>query len=184
MRTVFFCLVSLIMISLTASAQTSTPKSIEDYYYLLPQDYFLCDEADFTDSRDARKKAIILSDISNGYLTAKTANGTLYVVMFKDKTAKVDHIALYLNCGLGCMCNVFDFLNYNAESGWTPASGIMPWEEIEKYLVMRDQKYSTETFPIYTLPQYGTTIKARDAADDSPLFDLKWSGQKFQMVLY
>jgi hypothetical protein len=167
----------------SSRAQVGTSMSIEDYYLVISSDYFMCDESGFEDSKAARKSLIRLSDTKNGYLEAETSMGTLYMAMFRDKESKSDVLAIYLNCGVGCACNVFDFRIYDRDGQWESVAEKVPWDQISERLLSLGQKYGREVFAEYRLPQRGSSILAMEANTDSKLFELKWDGSKFTMVL-
>jgi|WetSurMetagenome_2_1015567.scaffolds.fasta_scaffold109700_3 hypothetical protein len=163
------------------SQQSTTARNVEDYYLLLPVDYFMCDVPDFNDSPSGRIKSEKVKDLKNGYIEAETATGNLFVVLYKNRILNKDIIALSLDCGPGCMCSVFTFMEYTTAGEWA-AVEVIPWEPIETYVQELSEKGGMEVFPSYVLPQYGTTIIANDYETKKKLFELKWDGQKFSLV--
>jgi hypothetical protein len=163
------------------SQQSNSARNVEYYYLSLPADYFICDLPDYIDTPNGRTNSEKVKDIKNGYIEAETANGTLYVVLFKNKVLNKDIIAVSLDCGPGCMCSVFTFMEYTASGEWA-AVEVIPWEQIEPYVQEISEKGGMEVFPSYVLPQYGTTIIANDYETKKKLFELKWDGQKFSLV--
>lgn len=166
-----------------AKGQTASSMNIEDYYYVISSDYFMCDASAYEDSRSARRNLIRICDKRNGYIEAQTSAGILCMALFRDKGSKSDVLAIYLNCGKSCMCNVFDFRVYNRDGEWESVADKVPWEDINSFLLSVGDKQGREVVPEYQLPQNGNSIVAMESNTDHKLYELKWTGQKFALTL-
>ncbi len=159
-------------------------KNIVDYYLLLPNEFFACDAGDFKDTKEFRLKSIQHKNIKNGYLLAKIDNGMqfpLEVALYKDKINKRDIIAISIDCGPGCMCNVFKLLALDKKGEWEILENILPVQEMEKMIEKLQKKSESELFPAFVLPEFGTTIKVIDSETKNHLYELIWQGGKFQV---
>jgi|WetSurMetagenome_2_1015567.scaffolds.fasta_scaffold109700_2 hypothetical protein len=156
-------------------------RNIEDYYLLLPLDFFNCDSVNYIDSKQARVSIERVKDSKNGYIEAHTSKGSLYIDLYKNKIQNRDIIAVSLDCGPDCKCSILKFIEYNENGTWTDVD-IVPYESIKSYINELSEKAGNKIIPSYILPQKGTTIVANNYFSKQKLFDLKWDGQKFSLV--
>ena len=160
-------------------------KSILDYYLLLPDYIFEC-ELPFEHSEATRLNAISYKSIKNGYIKAQTDEGEFTVVMFKDRQKNRDIIAI-TKCGAGCQCFENTYLEFDAEEkSWTDASDVMPsGEEFENIGRELEAASGQEVWPLFILPEHGTTIKVVDdfSEDRRELYELVWSDGKFRIQM-
>ncbi|MBN2089221.1 hypothetical protein JW964_06395 [candidate division KSB1 bacterium] len=183
MRLFFILILSGLCIQLNVGF-TSETKNIVDYYLTLPGEYFVCDAGAVQDTKDFRTKCIQYKNIKNGYLRAKVDNGMQYpleVALYKDRINKRDIIAVSIDCGPGCMCNVFKLLTLDKKGQWEVIENILPIQEMEKTLEKALEKSENELFPAFVLPEFGTTIKVIDSESKKLLYELIWQGGKFQI---
>lgn len=158
-----------------------TNKNILDYYLLLPDFIFEC-EIPFEQTESARMDAISYKSIKNGFIKGETGEGKFTAVLFKDRLNNRDIIAI-VRCGAGCQCfeNVYLSLD-QGNSLWKDASDVMPsLEEFEKLGAELDEKFGQEVWPLFILPEYGTTITVVDdfSEDQTVLYKLVWANGKF-----
>lgn len=183
MRRLIILMLSVLFIQLNTGS-TNEPKNILDYYLLLPEEYFTCDAGDFNDTKDFRLKCVQYKNIKNGYLRAKVDNGMQYpleIALYKDRINKRDIIAVSIDCGPGCMCNVFKLLVLDKKGEWEVIENILPLQEMEKTLEKLQKKSENELFPAFVLPEFGTSIKVMDSETKNLLYELIWEGGKFQV---
>lgn len=153
--------------------------SIEQYYYKINKNVFLCDGIENTISDAERKNLIVTLDNKNGYIKAKPRVGDLQIALFKNKTLNKDYVITNLTCGAGCMCNTLEF--YEATNGNLKlTTSLFPNEEIDK----ENQKWQKqlnidELFTAYVLPQFGTLVKVINDDNGEHLYNLKWNGSAF-----
>ncbi|ELR73596.1 hypothetical protein C900_02681 [Fulvivirga imtechensis AK7] len=160
-------------------------KSILDYYLLLPDYIFEC-EIPFEHSEAARLNAISYKSIKNGYIKAQTNEGEFTVVMFKDRQKNRDIIAI-TKCGAGCQCFVNTYLQFDTmRELWVDASDVMPSdEEFESVGKKLEEASGQEVWPLFILPEHGTTIMVVDdfSEDRQELYKLVWAGGKFSIQM-
>lgn len=153
-------------------ASTRQPKTVLDYFLLLPQRFFEIDQLEIKRKKWLYGSEKSIVDLKNDYLRMQGdgAQGTLHVALFRHK-GKV----------LVAVLNEFEegsltFLRYE-NGNW---------------------KYRTkEVMPIpyndrctYVLPRYGTTIKVTGGngfdykGDGKHIYDLIWVNGKFKVKRY
>lgn len=180
-----FLVLLLIAFSIqSGNGLTNVTQNIVDYYLVLPGEYFVCDAGEVQDTKEFRLKSIQHKNIKNGYIRAKINNGIQYpleVAFYKDKINKRDIIAISIDCGPGCMCNVFKLLTLNKKGEWDILENILPNQEMEKVVEKLQKKSGNELFPVFKLPEFGTTIKVIDSETKNPLYELIWQAGKFQV---
>lgn len=158
-------------------------KSILDYYLFLPDYIFEC-EIPFEHSETKRLDAISYKSVKNGYIRAQTDEGEFTVVMFKDRQKSRDIIAV-TKCGAGCQCFENTYLEFDPErKQWVDASDVMPAaEEFESLQKNLEETSGEEVWPLFILPEHGTTIQVVDdlSEDHKELYKLVWSNGKFSI---
>lgn len=164
-----------------AESQTKQPRTVRDFFMLLPEQYFTlegCFPDKDKDCRQARldylKTFAEIEDTKNGYLKGGCdgAQACLEMALFK----RPDGTYLIGMATFAEMINDFYFLDY-AGGKWTDVSAsVVP-------------EYSKKNY--YELPRYGTTVKVFakkivEQTDDyeisekgAKLYDLEWKGGKF-----
>lgn len=163
-------------------AREGQPKTIRDFFTLLPEKYFTlegCDRANDKDCSKARgeylKNFTEVEDIGNGYFKGGCdgAQSCIEMAIFK----RPDTSYLIGVATSGEMINDFYFLDY--------AGG--KWEDVSADVV---PEYSKKNW--YELPRYGTTMKVyakkiTEQGDDYEisekgklLYSLAWKGGKFE----
>jgi hypothetical protein len=181
MKKIFFIIVCIVIAGISSAQDSKKKMTIEDYYLALPSNYFLCDQSDEVYSVKNKLAGITLSDLKNGYLEAQAGSFKLKVTLFKDKEKNKDIIAVYMNCGLGCMCNAFDFLTYKGNEEWEPAD-VFDWKLVDEYIAAVSEKTGKEVYIQYELPRIGTTIKGFDINTKKQLCEMKWEKGRFTLV--
>lgn len=165
----------------TAESASNQPKTVRDYFMLLPEKYFTlegCERAKDKDCRQAKldylKRFAQVEDTQNGYLKGGCdgAQSCIEMALFKrpDNTYLVG-VATFFEMG-----EENYFLDYR-DGNWTDAAA--------KVVPQFSRKNS------YELPRYGTTVKVfarkliEKGADyeiterGEKLYDLEWKDGKF-----
>lgn len=157
--------------------KNKNPQNIEDYYYLLPESYFMCDAVEAGDSKEFRKSKLTKKNIQGGYITANPQGFyTLEVALFKNRKNQSDIIAAFIQCGAGCMCNAMDFLTWDKETS--------TWKNITESIFpsssLIEEKAGELEGVEFKLPEKGTTIKGYNE-DGVEVITIKWDGEKFYL---
>jgi hypothetical protein len=158
---------------LNPGKEEKTPKTVRDYFLLLPEDYFAIDCCD--NNKDKYLEQYLgVEDIKNGYMDGggDGAQSTFRMALFK-RPDKTYLIALNV---FGEVEDNYFFLDYSNGK----------WKDISKQSV---PEYSKDR--IYEIPRYGTTVgvfekKVFDTDGENNLtekgrkyFDLVWKEGKF-----
>ena len=130
------------------------PKTVEDYYYMMPSELFFEVRRPLGDGVDWRKKQLKVLDIKNGYVKAKTEFETFEMALFKDRKRGKDLIVvLSYNEGGGYLSK------YEVNADNEMAAGDVVNKDVssqmDKYFEVDGVMYGVD----YTLPQKGTTIR-------------------------
>ena len=181
-KKILFLILAAALFGISADAQTKEPKTVRDFFNLLPRKYFeigCCGAYDEPDSEKAHAKYLDtflrVEDTANGYLEGgcdggqecikmalfKRPNGT-YIVGVETYTTMTEHNY---------------FLEYKNGKWFDVSSKVVPQFGKNK---------------LYSLPRYGTKIevfakKVIERVSDTQvineigakLYDLVWSGGKF-----
>lgn len=164
-----------------AQAQSKNPKTVRDFFMLLPQNYFTlegCQPAKDRNCKKARndylKTFTEVEDTANGYFKGGCdgAQSCLEMALFKrPDNSYIVGLAVFAE-----MMNDYYFLEYKNGS----------WSDVSAKVV---PKYSKKN--MYELPRKGTTIevfakKITDTGDNyeisekgAKLYDLEWKNGKF-----
>lgn len=164
----------LCLTSLSASAQTKQPKTVRDFFMLLPGKYFAL-EPPLTKS-EYLKRFTVVEDTANGYFegSGDGAQGGLIMALFKRPNGSyIVGLNTFFEGGGECY-----FLEYKGGKWFNISTSTIP-------------KFSKKN--IYKLPRYGTTIevfakKIIEKGDDfevfeegEKLYDLQWKDGKFSI---
>ncbi len=167
---------------LTAAAvSTNQPKTIRDFFMLLPEKYFLLEGCERIKDKDCQKAKVDylktfteIEDTANGYLKGGCdgAQSCLEMTIFK----RPDATYLVAVATSAEMMNDYYFLDYTDGS----------WTDVSATVVPRFSKKN-----MYELPRKGTTVKVFakkviEKGDDyevtekgEKLYDLEWKSGKF-----
>jgi hypothetical protein len=173
----------------SVSAQGSSPKTVTDFYYLLPAKFFAPSE--YTPGkptlRNYRKSAIKTEDIKNGFLEIQepAVEGRAEVAIFKKADGKYIVGISQTDCGPSCAGDV-TFLSYE-KGNWREITGqvfpeITEAQVNEAYNRKKIGKDDQSGLLVYQLPRTGTTVKVITGDDYLPevvLFEFGWNGAKF-----
>lgn len=189
---ILFVAALLIFGASAVAAQKKTPRTVEDFYLLLPAKYV----QPLAATKD-RRKLIKTLDVANGYLylSGETAmndwEGWAEIALFK-KTGG-DYVVGVVDGECATMCySGVEFLEYK-NGKWTEITNrILP--KISDEIVLKRYRelfpdsgeYDRENPPYlnYALPRRGTTVVVNlneAGADNTPLFELIWTGAKFEL---
>ena len=144
--------------------EVADPKTVLDYYRLLPDKYFEADEEQRVNwMLDKRRGAVV--DLEHGYLHAlgDGAQTDIYVRLF-DRRGQLPVVAVMYHASDSPDFTYIDFFEYR--DGGLVQESLSP-VEIDENLT-------------YELPRYGNTIQAF-TTHGSPVYDLVWSQTKFEL---
>jgi hypothetical protein len=165
------------------AALDKEPRTIRDFFMILPEKYFTLESCDYAKDKDCQQAKLNylksfseIEDIANGYLKGSCdgAQACLEMAIFKRPDNK------YI-VGLGVsheMMDMYYFLDY--ENG--------KWTDVSAKIVPQFSKKN-----MYELPRKGTTVKVFakkiiEKGDDyevsekgEKLYDLEWSNGKFSI---
>lgn len=144
--------------------EVAEPKSVVDYYRLLPDKYFEADEKQRVNwMLDTRRGAIV--DLEHGYLHAlgDGAQTDIYVRLF-DRPGQLPVMAVMYYASDSQDFTYLDFFEYR--------DGGLVQESLSPVAIDENFKYE--------LPRHGNTIQAFNA-HGSPVYDLVWSKTKFEL---
>lgn len=191
-----FVFILAIMLTLgaisSASAQKKTPRTVEDFYLLLPAKYI----QPLAAMKD-RRKLIKTQDIANGYLylsgekAAAGWEGWAEIALFKKTNGEYVVGVVDGDCATMCYSGV-EFLEYK-NGKWTEVTSRVLPEISDEMILSRykklfpgDTEYEQGNPPYtnYELPRKGTTIRlnANEGGDGNTLlYELVWTGAKFDL---
>ena len=163
--------ISVASSSLTTFAQSRTqqstpPRTVVDYYMLLPDKYFEANsEQRLHWMLDPKRGAIV--DIKNGYLyaTGDGAQTDIYACLFKRSDGRY-LIAVNYNDKEDVFESILDFYIYDRGRLRNVTKSVLP-VPFNKHLY-------------YELPRYGTTIAVTDRSGKR-LYDLVWAKGVFRL---
>jgi len=144
--------------------EVAEPKSVLDYYLLLPDKYFEANQEERVKFMlNERRGAVV--DVEHGYLHAlgDGAQTDIYVRLF-ERSGQLPVIAVKYYASDSQDFTYLDFFEY--KDGGLVQESLSP--------VKIDENLT------YELPRYGNTIQAFNA-HGSPVYDLVWSQTKFEL---
>jgi len=144
--------------------EVAEPKSVLDYYLLLPDKYFEANQEERVKFMlNERRGAVV--DVEHGYLHAlgDGAQTDIYVRLF-ERPGQLPVIAVKYYASDSQDFTYLDFFEY--KDGGLIQESLSP--------VKIDENLT------YELPRYGNTIQAFNA-HGSPVYDLVWSQTKFEL---
>lgn len=156
-------LLAVFLFQLTGDAQSSPPKTVLDYYLLLPEKYFEANKEQRVKwMLDSRRGAVV--DIKNGYIYAPGdgAQTSLYVCLFK-RPHGFPLVAV--------KSHPSDTDEYTRLNFYEYKHGALA--EVNKVLPVK----VNEEFK-YTMPRYGKSIEVRNQRGKK-IYALIWSGRRF-----
>ena len=160
------------------------PKSILDYYFLLPQKYLAYLTAD---SRSVREAAIQIKDLDGGFLKAGLATDEVStaLALFK-KSDGSDLIAVEnRSCPAACSSSL-NLLSY-ANDQWSNATQeLLPAIDESKIQALLQRQYMSrpnepirQSQLIYTLRKQGETIEVYEHWSGMVLGEFEWANDAF-----
>ncbi len=157
-------LLAVFLFQAISAAQSSPPKTVLDYYLLLPEKYFEANKEQRVKwMLDPGKGAVV--DIKNGYIYAAGdgAQTAIDVCLFK-RPHRLPLIAVKSHDPDTRDYTHLDFYEYKNGALVEVEKGVLPVKVNENFK--------------YDMPRYGRTIEVRDQRGRK-LYSLNWSGQRF-----
>ncbi len=160
-------------------AQTNQPKTVRDFFNLLPQKYFLlegCEPAKDKNCKKARaeylKTFLEIEDTGNGYLKGGCDGAQSCLTMALFKRQDLTYIV------------AVHTINESEETNYFLEYKVGKWTDISARVIPR---FSTKN--IYELPQKGTTIQVFKKNFPEPtysergekIYELSWDAGKFSV---
>lgn len=161
---IFFAALSL---QPSSVAYTSEPRSVLDYYLLLPDKYFEADKEQRVKwMLDPKRGAIV--DVKNGYLYAPGdgAQTSVYVCLFR-RTDGNYLIAVKTHASDSTEYTYLDLYVYENGRFLDVTQAMLPVAVNEEL--------------IYEMPRYGTTIKVKSKRGRK-VYELVWAKDKFRLA--
>ena len=166
-RSLLFTLLAVFFCQSTGAAQSSPPKTVLDYYLLLPEKYFEANKEQRVKwMLDPGRGAVV--DIKNGYIYAPGdgAQTGIYVCLFK-RPRGFPLVAVKSHDTDTAEYTHLDFYEYKYGALVHVKTGVLP--------VNVDENLK------YEMPRYGRTIEVRDRRGKR-LYNLNWSGRRFVLT--
>lgn len=171
-------LICLLGFGLAASAQTKQPKTVRDFFMLLPAKYFSLDCCIDKNARQGKEeyleRYLDVEDTANGYMSGGGDGAQDGFAMTLFKRSNGTYLIAFYTYGEGSVEDTSwtVFLDYK-NGKWTDVSrAVVPNYNARKY--------------IYQLPREGTTIgvfekdeTGEDFYKGKKLYDLIWQNDKF-----
>ena len=171
--------VALMLASKTATAQTSPPKTVREFFNLLPQKYFPLEACSANPTKkncdraraEYLKRFIEIEDTTNGYLKGGC-----------DGAQSCFHMALFKRPNGNYIVGLTTSNEADEDSYFLEYSGAK-WRDIGAQVVPEYGKNK-----VYHLPRYGTTVEVYEynkvAGEDyskrgRKLYDLVWKDSRF-----
>ncbi|WP_282037951.1 hypothetical protein [Saccharicrinis aurantiacus] len=158
-------------------------KDIQDYYLLLPSKLFDCERIKEI-NQEERNSRIILKDLKNGYVDYK-GSFDFSIALFKDRLNERDLIAVSSNSsGRGTSCGGLNMIiEYNKDSAkWYYRNDLLPNRKEIKPYYDKFYKDPIDALSYPVVPRHGLIIEYRDESQDGIIYQVKWSGQKFELI--
>ena len=150
----------------TIAYQTSKPRTVLDYYLLLPDKYFEANrEQRVKWMLDPKRGAIV--DVRNGYIYAPGdgAQMSIHVCLFKKADGSY-LIGVKSSYWEDIEYTNIDFYSYKGDRFLEVTNDVLPVAENEELK--------------YEMPRYGTTIKVKNKRGRK-IYDLVWVGDRFRL---
>ena len=163
-RNLLITLLTVFLSQSVSAAQSSPPKTVLDYYLLLPEKYFEANKEQREKWMLARSRGAVV-DIKKGYLYAAGdgAQTSIYVCLFK-RPHRFPLIAVKSYPSDTSEYTQLDFYEYDRGLLVEVKNGVLPVKFNENFK--------------YELPRCGRTIKVGDPRGRQ-LYSLHWSGKRF-----
>lgn len=156
----------LLLAVISVAAQLKQPKTVREYFMLLPQKYFVIEDL----SRDKNKyieRFLEIEDTKNGYMKAGGDGSQEHFEMALFKRPNGTHVVgLYVSGEWG---EKYYFLEYKNRR----------WLEVSKSIVPNYRKSN-----IYQLPRYGTTIEVYERKNFDAENNLGETGKKLYNLIW
>ena len=189
-------IIAFFTLSLTfgVSAQSSQPRTVSDYFMLLPVKYLARLE-----KVKNRKSIIAVRDDKNGYLELKEQvfdgeTGEAEIALFRNSNGEAVIAVAATSCGMDDCIGGLTLLQYRNGKWTNETERLMPkitgeilLAAFDRIKTERDEKYTKDALPqtYFELPRKGTTVKVTlggsTASSMEALFFLKWNGAAFEI---
>jgi hypothetical protein len=164
LKSLLLTLLAVFLFQSTGPAQSSPPKTVLDYYLLLPDKYFEANKEQRVKwMLDSRRGAVV--DIKNGYIYAPGdgAQTSLYVCLFK-RPHGFPLVAVKSHPSDTQEYTRLDFYEYKHGALVEVKETVLPVKVNEEFK--------------YTMPRYGKSIEVRNQRGRR-IYTLSWSGRRF-----
>ena len=158
-----FVIALLVLFPSFSAAQSSTPRTVLDYYLLLPEKYFEANKEQRVKLMlDPKRGAVV--DIKNGYIYAPGdgAQMSIYVCLFRRPT---DSPLIAVKSDFEELTSL-DFYEYKQGALVEISKGVLPVKVNEEFK--------------YEMPRYGKSIVVRNQRGKR-IYSLVWSGRGFTL---
>jgi hypothetical protein len=165
-KSLYFLIALVVVFPPFSAAQSSTPRTVMDYYLLLPEKYFEADKEQRVKwMLDPKRGAVV--DIKNGYIYAPGdgAQTSIYVCLFK-RPAGSPLIAVKSYPSDTHEFTYLHFYKYKQGALVEVSKGMLP------VAVKETLKYE--------MPRYGKAIVVRNRQGQR-IYSLVWSGRRFAL---
>jgi len=167
MLRILLIILAVALSSQLVDGQSAKPRTVRDYYLLLPDKYFEANpEQRVKWMLDAKRGAVV--DVKNGYLLAQGdgAQMSLVVCLFKNRGGTYT-IGVDATSWEGDWYSRLNFYHYVSGTFVDVTKSLIPVALPEEHW--------------YELPRYGTTIGVANQKRRH-LYDLVWNGRRFRLV--
>jgi hypothetical protein len=164
---------------------TQKPRTILDYYIMVPHRYLQLQGAD---SRAARESAISIRDVENGYIQVRQQAGETYTALALFKRPDGAHVVGVetRSCTRGCFSKLTLLLYENDQwiditSDMLPAIDDGTLREILNHQITAKEENLSGFRPrlLYTLPRGGSAIIMSEHWSGMEVGQFEWEGDKF-----
>ncbi len=181
----------LCVFSIFVGGQTAQPKTVTDFYLLLPVNLFATESSGKTykskaDLEKFRRSIITIEDLKNGYLALDGySEGWGEVAIFKKTDGTYLVGVAEADCAIICDGNV-QFFNYRNDT-WTDITTRvfpMPTRSELKAAFKVHGLGKTGSSYYFRLPRFGRTVEIdsdedTSTRDETLLLEYEWNGERF-----
>jgi hypothetical protein len=165
-----------------ASAQSNLPRTVRDFFMMLPAKYFdvgCCGADEKTDLKEAHRlyleQFLRVEDTANGYLEGGCDGGQSCITMVLFKKPDTNYVV-----GVHTANTMYEenyFLEYRGGRWYDVASKVVPGFSRDKVYVLPRQGTTVGVFSTRVIERISSTQVIRETG--SKLYDLVWKNGKF-----